>query len=79
LQRLGLSGRLTTAFIERVNLTVRQRVTSLSRRTWATAQTDSGLLAQVEWWRAYYHLVRPHGALRVALPQPRQREGRRVP
>jgi IS1 family transposase len=38
LQQLGFSGRLNTAFIERVNLTVRHGVTALARRTWATAQ-----------------------------------------
>ena len=38
LQGLGLSGRLNTAFIERVNLTVRHGVAALTRRTWATAQ-----------------------------------------
>src|SRR5262249_40739340 len=27
----------------------------------------------LEWWRAYYHFVRPHDSLRVALVQPRQR------
>jgi IS1 family transposase len=37
LQHLGLSGRLNTAFIERVNLTVRHGVAALARRTWATA------------------------------------------
>jgi hypothetical protein len=36
LQGLGLSGRLNTAFIERVNLTVRHGVAALARRTWAT-------------------------------------------
>ncbi len=38
LQGLGLSGRLNTAFIERVNLTVRHGVAALAHRTWATAQ-----------------------------------------
>src|SRR5215467_1037007 len=37
LQGLGLSGRLNTAFIERVNLTVRHGVAALARRTWATS------------------------------------------
>jgi hypothetical protein len=73
LQGLGFSGRLNTAFIERVNLTVRQGVASLARRTWATAQQSTHLLASLEWWRAYYHFVRPHEALRVALVQPQQR------
>ncbi len=67
------SGRLNTAFIERVNLTVRHGVAALARRTWATAQQNPQLLAHLQWWRAYYHFVRPHAALRVALVQPRER------
>jgi IS1 family transposase len=78
LQGMGFSGRLNTAFIERVNLTVRQGVAALARRTWATAQQSSYLLAHLEWWRAYYHFVRPHEALRVALQQPRERGGKRL-
>jgi hypothetical protein len=78
LQRLGLSGRLNTAFIERVNLTVRHGVAALARRTWATAQQAPQLLAHLEWWRAYYHFVRPHTSLRVALVQPRVRGGKLV-
>ncbi len=78
LQGLGFSGRLNTAFIERVNLTVRHGIAALARRTWATAQQSSCLLAHLEWWRAYYHFVRPHQALRVALMQPRERGGNRL-
>jgi transposase-like protein/IS1 family transposase len=78
LQGLGLSGRLNTAFIERVNLTVRHGVAALARRTWATSQQAPQLLAHLEWWRGYYHFVRPHDSLRVALLQPRERGGRRL-
>lgn len=77
--RLGLSGRLNTAFIERVNLTIRQSVAALMRRTWSTAQEAPQLLLHLEWWRAYYHFVRLHAALRVPLAQPRERGGRRLP
>ena len=76
LQGLGFSERLNTAFIERVNLTVRHGVAALARRTWATAQQSPQLLANLEWWRAYYHFVRPHHSLRLALVQPRERGGR---
>jgi IS1 family transposase len=76
LQRLGFSGRLNTAFIERVNLTVRHGVAALARRTWATAQQSPHLLSHLEWWRAYYHFVRPHVSLRVRLVQPRERGGK---
>jgi IS1 family transposase len=75
LQGLGFSGRLNTAFIERVNLTVRHGVAALARRTWATSQQSPHLLAHLEWWRAYYHFVRPHHTLRVALVQSPERGG----
>ncbi len=75
LQQLGFSGRLNTAFLERVNLTVRHGVAALARRTWATAQQSPHLLAHLEWWRASSHFVRPHASLRVALAQPRERDG----
>jgi IS1 family transposase len=78
LQGLGLSGRLNTAFIEHVNLTVRHGVAALAGRTWATAQQSPHLLAHLEWWRAYYHFVRPHEALRVALLQSGERGGNRL-
>jgi len=78
LQRLGFSGQLNTAFIERVNLTVRHGIAALARRTWATAQQSPHLVAHLEWWRAYYHFVRPHGSLRMRLVQPRKRGGNRL-
>jgi IS1 family transposase len=57
--RMGFSGRLNTACIERVNLTVRHGVAALARRTWSTAKPAPHLLAHLEWWRAYYHLCVP--------------------
>jgi IS1 family transposase/transposase-like protein len=78
LQGLGYSGQLNTAFIERVNLTIRHGIAALARRTWATAQQSPQLLAHLEWWRAYYHFVRPHESLRLRLVQPRERGGKRL-
>jgi IS1 family transposase len=78
LQGMGFSGRLNTAFIERVNLTVRHGVAALARRTWATSHQAPHLLAHLKWWRAYYHFVRPHASLRIALLQPRERGGKMV-
>jgi len=78
LQGLGFSGRLNTAFIERVNLTVRHGLAALARRTWATAQQSPHLLAHLEWWRAYYHGCRPPESLRVAFVEPRERGGKRL-
>jgi len=79
LRGLGLSGQINTAFIERVNLTVRQSVAALVRRTWSTAQEAPQLLVHLEWWRAYYHFVRPHESLREVLAQPLERGGKRLP
>jgi len=47
LQGMGFSGRLNTAFIERVNLTLRHGIAALARRTWATALQSPYLLAHL--------------------------------
>jgi len=62
-------------FIERVNLTIRQGVAALTRRTWSLPQSDAHLLNHVEWWRPYYHWIRPHQTLteRVSGEKPRPR------
>jgi hypothetical protein len=49
----GWSGKIQTAFVERVNLTARMGVAALTRRTWATAQNVAGLQRQVAWCRTY--------------------------
>jgi transposase-like protein len=75
----GLSGRIQTAFIERVNLTLRRGVSLLARRTWSLAQSEAHLLRHVQWWQAYYHLVRTHQALALPLPGLTQRCRQRTP
>jgi len=65
LKAVGLSGRLNTAFVERLNLTLRQGIALLTRRTWSVAQEVGELALQVQWWRGYYHFARYHEALRV--------------
>ena len=52
---------------------------ALLRRTWSTMQEAPQLRIHLEWWRAYYHFVRPHASLRVALAQPIDRGGKRQP
>jgi IS1 family transposase len=79
LKQLELSGRINTAFVERLNLTARQSVAALVRQTWSTAQAAPQLLTHLHWWQAYYHFVRPNEALRVVLAQPIDRGGKRVP
>src|SRR5262249_15016416 len=78
LQGLGLSGRLNTAFVERLNLTLRQSVAALIRRTWSTMQEAPQLLMHLEWWRADYSLRWSHESLREAVDHPMQRGGKRM-
>jgi IS1 family transposase len=79
LRYCGGSGTIQTAFVERLNLTVRQAVTALTRRTWGVAQSSAELTFHLEWWRAYYHFVRPHTSLSQPLAEPRLRGGKRLP
>jgi IS1 family transposase len=79
LKKAGLSGRINTAFVERVNLTIRQCVSKLTRRTWGPAKFTPELMEHLEWWKAYYHFVRPHERLEEELTQPIQRKGKQQP
>ena len=79
LKSLGLSGSLNTAFVERLNLTLRHALAALARRSWATAQLTGELIAHLEWWRAYYHFCRPHLSLRLTLDLPQARRGAQTP
>jgi IS1 family transposase len=49
LQQLGLTGSINTAFIERLNLTLRHALAALTRRSWATAQLTPELEAHLAW------------------------------
>lgn len=62
---LGLTGTIQTAFVERLNLTLRESIATLSRRTWSLAYNLETLRWSIEWGRAYYHFVRPHHSLTV--------------
>lgn len=75
----GLSGKINTSFVERANLTIRQCISKLTRRTWGPPQFTPELLEHLEWWRAYYHFVRYHESLDMELTTPRQRKGKQQP
>ncbi len=77
LLRLGFSGRLNTAFIERVNLTVRHGISALARRVRRPILNSLHTCSPI--WSGGEPIiifVRPHASLRVALAQPREREGK---
>ncbi len=65
LQLLGLTGKVETAFVERINLTLRELIAPLSRRTWSLAHDEQALSLHVGWGRVYYHFSRSHHSLRL--------------
>jgi IS1 family transposase len=79
LEAHGFRRLIQTAFIERVNLTIRQGVSLLTRRTWSLPQTDQHWLNHVEWWRGHYHWIRPHQPLREPVPGEKRRHRDRTP
>jgi len=70
LQSLDLTGKIMTAYVERVNLTLREHIAPLSRRTWSLAQDEHSLWMHIEWGRAYYHFCRYHDSLRLPATKP---------
>jgi transposase InsO family protein len=64
LQGLGLSGIIQTAFVERLNLTLRHIVPALRRRTWALTNNIQSLRLRFALGAAYYNFCRPHQALK---------------
>lgn len=61
---------INTAFIERLNLSLRQHVPGLGRKVISLAKSETGLARQLTLLQAYYNFCLPHFALRLPLPQP---------
>jgi IS1 family transposase/transposase-like protein len=73
---LALQGwHINTAFIERVNLTLRHHVAALGRRVITLCKREAGLRAQLHLSQAYYNFCLPHGNLRVPLAHPQPTNG----
>lgn len=79
LKGMGMSGQIYTAFVERVNLTLRQGVSFLVRCTWGSAQYSAELELHLQWWRGYYDFVRYHESLRIRFANPIERKGKQTP
>lgn len=60
---------INTAFIERLNLSIRQGVAALGRKVARLAKTDAGLKDLLSLWQAYYNFCLPHATLRQRLPE----------
>jgi hypothetical protein len=61
---------INTAFIERVNLSIRQHVAAVGRRVLTLCQEEDGLRQQLALYHLYSNFCLPHRSLRLPLPQP---------
>jgi IS1 family transposase len=60
--------KINTAFVERLNLDIRQRVAAVGRRVNTLCQGEDGVRQQLVVYHAYYNFCLPHASLRQALP-----------
>jgi IS1 family transposase len=67
---------INTAFIERVNLSIRQHVAAVGRRVNTLCQGEAGLRDQLALFQVYHNFVLPHASLRQPLPVPEVTNGR---
>jgi IS1 family transposase len=66
---------INTAFIERVNLTIRQHVAAVGRRVMTLCKGEDGLRQQLALYHTYYNFCLPHASLRQPLPEPKPTNG----
>jgi IS1 family transposase len=60
---------MNTAFVERLNLDLRQRVAAIGRRVNTLCQGEAGLRNQLVLFQVYHNFVLPHASLRQALDE----------
>jgi hypothetical protein len=61
---------INTAFIERLNLSLRQHVAVVGRRVTTLCKGEAGLRQELILYQIYYNFCLPHTSLRLPLPQP---------
>ena len=67
-QVLSVCGwKINTAFVERLNLDIRQRVAAVGRRVNTLCKGEDGLRHQLTVYHAYYNFCLPHASLRQPL------------
>jgi len=66
---------INTAFVERVNLSIRQHVAAVGRRVTTLCKGEDGMQQQLVLYHVYYNFCLPHASLRQPLPQPEPTHG----
>jgi len=67
--------KINTAFVERLNLDIRQRVAAVGRRVNTLCKGEDGLQHQLALFRVYHNFVLPHTSLRQPLLAPEATNG----
>src|SRR6266705_4134328 len=70
-----LGCQINTAFIERLNLTIRQHVAAVGRRVSTLCKHEAGLRQQLALSHVYHNFCLPHANLRQPLSQPMLTQG----
>ena len=63
IKSMGLGTTVNTSYIERLNLTKRNRVNSLARKTWCVAKKHLSLVGRMHVFQAFYNFVSEHMSL----------------
>src|SRR5713101_4583341 len=71
----GCGWKINTAFVERLNLDMRQRVAAVGRRVTTLCQGEGGLQHQLVVFHVYHNFVLPHASLRQPLLVPEPTHG----
>src|SRR5262245_45407491 len=66
---------INTAFVERINLSIRQHMAAVGRRVSTLCKGEDGLRQQLALYHTYYNFCLPHTSLRLPLPQPEMTNG----
>jgi hypothetical protein len=75
-QVLSVCGwKINTAFVERLNLDMRQRVAAIGRRVNTLCQDADSLQHQLALFHVYHNFVLPHASLRQPLRVPETTNG----
>src|SRR5213076_2450210 len=70
-----LGCQINTAFIERLNLSIRQHVAAVGRRVSTLCKHEAGGRQQLALYHVYHNFCLPHASLRQPLSQPRPTQG----
>jgi hypothetical protein len=70
-QMLAACGwQINTAFVERLNVSLRQHVAAIGRRVSTLCKHEDGVRQQLTLYHVYYNFCLPHASVRQPLSQP---------